>query len=131
MPSRLKRHEAILELVALLEEANMSENIIIVEGVRDAEALRHLGFRGRIEMHSGAGISDDDLVEGLVGSDGVVVVLTDFDEEGRRLNKEFNALLERRGVKVDVHFRRAMGRLMSVLEVYEVEDLDNIDESLR
>jgi 5S rRNA maturation endonuclease (ribonuclease M5) len=103
---------------------------VVVEGMRDVDALRRLGFRGRIEVCSRVGVSDGDLIEGLAGSCGTVVVLTDFDDEGKRLNRRLTRLLQRRGVKTRSNLRRAVGRLMAALGIYAVEALDNIEEDL-
>jgi 5S rRNA maturation endonuclease (ribonuclease M5) len=54
-----------------------------------------------------------------------VVLLTDFDEEGRRLNRHLTRLLERKGVKVEVGLRRQFGRLMAALGIYVIEALDD------
>lgn len=131
MPSIEARQQALLELIALLKEFEVSVDAVVVEGPRDVEALHRLGFRGRVEVCSRVGVSDGDLIEGLAGRNGTVVILTDFDNEGRFLNKRFSRLLERRGVKVGVNLRREVGRLMAVLGVYTVEALDNVEENLR
>jgi len=98
--------------------------------MRDVDALRRLGFRGRVEVCSRVRVSDSDLVEGLARLGGVVVILTDFDEEGRWLNRRLSRLLERRGARVEKNLRRAVGRLMAVLGVYTVEALDDVGEGL-
>lgn len=131
MPSTEARRKALLDLIALIEEFERSVDAIVVEGPRDVEALRSLGFRGRVETCSRVGVSDGDLVEGLAGRRGAVVILTDFDEKGRFLNRRLSKLLERRGVRVEVNLRRAVGRLMAVLGVYTVEALDDVEEHLR
>lgn len=131
MRSREAKRQALLDLVSLLGELEGAVDAVVVEGARDVEALRCLGFRGRIEMCSRVGVSDGDLVEELAQSSGAVVVLTDFDEAGRQLNRRLSKLLERRGVRVEVGLRRAVGRLMAVLWVHAVEALDNIEEELR
>ncbi|MFB0558131.1 MAG: toprim domain-containing protein [Candidatus Bathyarchaeia archaeon] len=97
----------------------------MVEGSRDVEALRNLGFNGRVEVCSRVNVSDADLVESFVREDLPVVILTDFDEEGQRLNRILTRRLERRGVKLEVGLRRRFGRLMAALCVYAVEDLDD------
>lgn len=99
--------------------------MVVVEGPRDVEALRLIGFEGRIEVCSRVNVSDFDLVESLKGEAASVVLLTDFDEEGRRLNRHLTRLLERRGMKVEVGLRRQFGRLMAALGIYVIEALDD------
>lgn len=130
MPSKEEKLQALLDLVSLFEELEWTVDAVVVEGARDVEALRRLGYRGRVEVCSRVGTADVDLVEGLAKF-AEVVVLTDFDKEGRRMNIRLTRLLERRGVKVDKLLRRMVGRLMAVLGVYAVEALDNVGERLR
>lgn len=123
---RADRFQALLDLIELLSSIDSSVDAIIVEGSRDREALRRLGFDGVIEMHSTKGFSEEELVEEIGSKYKSVLLLTDFDEEGRQLNKRLTRIFERRGVKVDLGLRRVIGRLMATLGVYSVEDLENI-----
>jgi 5S rRNA maturation endonuclease (ribonuclease M5) len=123
---RADRFQALLDLIELLSSIDGSVDAIIVEGSRDREALRRLGFDGVIEMHSMKGLSEEELVEEIGSKYKNVLLLTDFDEEGRQLNKRLTRFFERRGVKVDLGLRRVIGRLMATLGVYSVEDLENI-----
>ncbi|MBS7620346.1 toprim domain-containing protein [Candidatus Bathyarchaeota archaeon] len=123
---RADRFQALLDLIELLSSIDSSVDAIIVEGSRDREALRRLGFDGVIEMHSMKGFSEEELVEEIGSKYKSVLLLTDFDEEGRQLNKRLTRIFERRGVKVDLGLRRVIGRLMATLGVYSVEDLENI-----
>lgn len=131
MSPKLEKREAFIELKSVLDEAEIAVDVIIVEGSRDVEALRSLGFHGRIEMRSRVGVSEDDLIERLSRDSENVVVLTDFDEEGRRLNRHLSLLLERKSVKVDSRVRRTVGRLMAALGVNTVEALDNAERQIR
>jgi len=126
-----ERRQALLDLSSVLGDVERAGEAVVVEGARDVEALRSLGFHGRIEVCSRVGISDSDLVEELSRRGRAVVILTDFDDEGRRLNRRLSRLLERRGVKVRRSLRRAVGRLMAVLGVYAIEAIDNVEERLR
>ncbi len=112
------------ELRDLLNKMGYLAPIVIVEGPRDVEALRRIGYGGRIEISSKYGVSDSDFVESLARRVTSVIVLTDFDEEGRRINRDLTRLLERRGVKVEVGLRRQLGRLMAALGIYTIEALD-------
>ncbi len=118
--------EALEVLGDLLEDLEYLAIVIVVEGPRDVEALHHLGFEGRVDVCSRVKVSDADLVESFVQEGVPVVILTDFDEEGRRLNRDLTRILERRGVKVEIGLRRRFGRLMAALGVYAIEDLDDV-----
>ncbi|MEM4246170.1 MAG: toprim domain-containing protein [Candidatus Bathyarchaeia archaeon] len=126
MTIRPDRFQALLDLIELLNSINSSVDAVIVEGSRDREALRELGFNGMIEMHSMKGFSEEELVEEIRSKYKSVLLLTDFDEEGRQLNRRLTYILERRGVRVDLGLRRVIGRLMATLGVYSIEDLENI-----
>ena len=113
------------EIRGLLNEISYLSTMVVVEGSRDVEALRLIGFEGRIEVCSRVNVSDYDLTEELKGEATSVVLLTDFDEEGRRLNRHLTSLLELRGVKVELGLRRQFGRLMAALGIYVIEALDD------
>lgn len=113
------------EIRALLNEVSYLPAMVVVEGPRDVEALRLIGFEGRIEVCSKVNVSDYNLAESLKGEATSVVLLTDFDEEGRKLNRHLTRLLEGRGVKVEVGLRRQFGRLMAALGIYVIEALDD------
>lgn len=100
-------------------------DVVVVEGPRDVEALRSLNFKGRVIICSKVGVSEAELAESLADEASSVVILTDFDEEGRSLNKRLTRLLERRGLKVERGLRREAGRLMAYIGVYAVEALDD------
>jgi len=125
------RKEALAELIRLFMEVHAYVDLILVEGQRDVEALRKIGCSVGIEVLSHRGMSDFDLAD-LVSQRGRrVLVLTDFDEKGRSLNRRFLMILERRGVVVASGLRRRVGRLMARLGVYAVETLDNLVEARR
>ena len=100
-------------------------DVVVVEGPRDVDALRNLDFEGRVTICSKVGVSDSDLAESLADRDSKVVILTDFDEEGRELNRRLSRLFERRGIKVERELRREAGRLMAYVGVYAIEALDD------
>jgi 5S rRNA maturation endonuclease (ribonuclease M5) len=100
-------------------------DIVVVEGPRDVEALRNLGFKGKVTICSKVGVSDADLAESLADGASKVVILTDFDVEGRELNRRLSRLFERRGVKIERGLRREAGRLMAYVGVYAIEALDD------
>ena len=100
-------------------------DVVMVEGPRDVEALRNLGFEGRVTICSRVSVSDADLAESLADGASKVVILTDFDEEGRELNRRLSRLFERRGVKIEKGLRREAGRLMAYIGVYAIEALDD------
>ncbi len=78
----------------------------IVEGKRDKDSLRKLGFNGPIIMISGSKLHE--VAEKSRGQE--VIVLTDFDEEGERL--ALTVLSYRvEGSKLTAYFRERLGKL--------------------
>lgn len=114
----------------MLMEVEEAEEVVVVEGSRDVEALRALGFEGEIEVYSRCGEVEADLVEFFAERGSTILILTDFDEEGRQLNRRLSRHLEMRGVRVDRRMRREIGRLMILLGIHAIEALDDIAEEL-
>ncbi|KFM14980.1 Toprim domain protein [Marine Group I thaumarchaeote SCGC AAA799-O18] len=81
------------------------ESVVIVEGKRDSNALKKLGFSGKIlEFHSFKGI--------VKFSDSVakyknIILLLDGDRKGRYLTKRIIDLLEHR-TKIDLSFKKKL-----------------------
>jgi 5S rRNA maturation endonuclease (ribonuclease M5) len=122
---RRDRGEVLEELGLVLREAEDNVDMVLVEGTRDAEALKRLGYRGQIEVISRCE-THADIVEEVAERGRRVLILSDFDREGRRINREMLLLLESRGVRVECEMRRRIGRLMAILGTRAVEDLDNL-----
>ncbi|MFC1802969.1 toprim domain-containing protein [Thermoproteota archaeon] len=120
-----QRKNVLKELEVLLKELHVYVDLVLVEGPRDTESLISLGCITEIEILSHTGVNDFDLAEKIAAKYGRVLILTDFDEEGLRLNRHFSKLLERKGVKVENGLRRRVGRLTAIMGVYAIEALDN------
>ena len=124
--SKTRRKNAIHELVQLMQELPRLVDVVVVEGFRDIQSLRSLGYRGSIEVINRSGVNDFDLVDDLVSKYRRILLLLDFDEEGLRLNRHFNQILERKGAKVEYGLRQEFARWMSATGAYAIEDIDNI-----
>ena len=113
------------ELQNLLNELEYMVSTVIVEGLRDVKALRELGFKGQIDVCSQLSVSEPEFSEILSRNNKSVLLLTDYDEEGKKINRHLTKLLERQGVKVEVGLRRQFGRILAAIGIYAIEDLDN------
>ena len=84
---------------------SQKDSVVVVEGKRDSNALRKLGFSGKIlEFHSFKGI--------VIFSDSVakyknIILLLDGDRKGRYLTKRIIKLLEHR-TKIDLSFKKKL-----------------------
>ena len=124
--SRVERQkDAIENMKELLAELEYLVDAVIVEGMRDMEALRALGYKGKIVQCSRPSVSDVELCDMVAEKFSSVLILTDYDAEGRRINRHFMQLLDRKDVKVEEGLRRQFGRIIASIGIYAIEDLDN------
>ncbi|MDG6909232.1 MAG: hypothetical protein JRN08_02570 [Nitrososphaerota archaeon] len=99
-----KRYQVFREFLVgfVLDLNHLSEDgwSVLVEGQRDATALRRLGFSGRLmEISSTGG-------RGIAGSDvKKVVILTDLDREGAVLASRYVKRFSREGFRVSLKER--------------------------
>jgi len=124
--SKIRRKNALRELGVLMQELPGLIDVVLVEGHRDIQSLRYLGYRGPIEVFNRSGVNDYDLADELLSRYRRVLLLLDFDEEGLALNRRFNRILERKGAKVEYGLRKEFARLMAATGAYAIENLDNI-----
>lgn len=97
-------------LSALLSELEEGA-LLIVEGPADEAALRASGFEGRILRASS--LSRGALFEQVNAAQCTkVIMLTDFDREGKRLRKEISQLLRSRGLMVDETYWVKLSRIV-------------------
>lgn len=127
MTSRWERQsEALEELKAILTEKHQDVELVLVEGHRDVEAIKKLGAFMPVDVCSHIGKTEHDIATELSLRTREILILTDFDEEGRSKAKRLSQLLEAEGVNVHRELRRKFGRLMGVLDVKTIESLDDI-----
>ena len=96
-----------------------SDSVVIVEGKRDSEALKKLGFSGRVlEFHKFRGLRK---FADFVSEYKSLIILLDRDRKGRHLTTKIIEQLERR-VKIDLSFKRKLvsitkGKIRSIEEL--------------
>ncbi len=82
--------------------------VVIVEGKQDARALRYLGFTGTLmQFHQYRGFVQ---FADVMASHDHVVVLFDYDREGKNMTSRMVRLLQRR-TKVDLSYRKRLIRI--------------------
>jgi 5S rRNA maturation endonuclease (ribonuclease M5) len=104
--------EVLDDLEAVLEdlEEAASRGAVLVEGLRDAAALRAMAVEGNLEvLNRGVGLLRR--CEELAAAHGQVSVLTDWDEKGDKLAKQLEGGLRRGGVVVELASRERLRRL--------------------
>ncbi|HUJ85028.1 MAG TPA: toprim domain-containing protein [Candidatus Acidoferrales bacterium] len=124
MSTRLKeKHEKLKAFVAKLAEDAMKGKPIVVEGIKDAQALHELGIEGKVVTVKTGGKS---FLEATVEIEnlgvGAVVLLLDFDRRGKEGTIRLKRDLERAKIKVDIGFWRELEALVG-REIQCIESL--------
>ncbi len=106
----------VRELERLREESE--EVPIIVEGSRDAEALRCLGVDGQFFKASVTPFHE--LCDRITSGYSEVILFTDTDRAGHRLAKRLKSYFSQTGVKVKDRYRLS---ILRKLDTHQVENL--------
>ena len=102
-----------------MSELNSIKESVVVEGKRDAVALRKLGYDGKIlEFHKFGGIVN---FADAVADQKRLIILFDRDRKGRILTRKTIQLLQRR-TKLDLSFKRKL-RIITKGKIVFVEQL--------
>lgn len=120
---RLRDNErALIDLIQKLDH-DYSHLFVIVEGKRDEKILRNLGLQAPI-IKTQHGVQRQALLDEIVskiGSDGQVLILTDFDDEGVEICRFIERGLESSRVRVlkrvRLKIRKAMGNWRCIEEL--------------
>lgn len=123
--ARLEKIERIIKRIAT--ESN-SGTVIIVEGKNDKIALRRLGLTGPIICFKSSGESLADFLDHIHAKR--VMLLTDFDQEGRDLSARMAKELVHLKTRTDDVVRRQLGALVRQ-DVRTVEELYGLVEKMR
>ncbi len=83
----------------------IADSVVIVEGKRDKDAVQLMGCRRVLTLQKKALF---EVVEAV--TEDTVVILTDFDKEGRKVHKELSRMFSQRGVYVDDTVRKLLER---------------------
>lgn len=114
---RRQKHEKREKIETLEQWASALEeraSLVIVEGKKDKAALALLGVvhvvtLGKEPLYS--------IAEKIVSTEKEVIILTDFDAQGRILYHILKELFERLGVRVDSFFRLWLRRHTSLSHI--------------
>lgn len=118
----LKRAERLREVFETLYEANKSFPVI-VEGKKDAIALKRLGLAGEIiTLHRGKGLYDfcEDIAERFVK----VIILLDWDTRGERLCKSISKNL--RGQWEEFSTFRDILKILCQKDIKDIEGIPKL-----
>jgi len=108
------------KLRKLAQKIDNDVDAIIVEGKSDKRILRKLGVEGHIFTCGGK--VPELFCDDVARVSNKIVILTDFDEHGKELNKEFRQLLSS-DVDILSSYRKQFGKLLTSRDRYCIEDL--------
>ncbi len=108
-----------LDVQNFIRSLNLRDSIVVVEGRRDEEALKKLGFSGNIcQFHSFHGLVK--FVDYALQYESLIILL-DSDRKGAYLTKRLISQLAHR-MKVDLSFRRKL-TVITKGKACHIEDL--------
>jgi len=111
-----------LELV--LKEIDEFADIVIVEGQKDKKVLKNLGISKPIIRISFQNRTYSDLIEEISSKYTRVILLSDFDEKGREMNRKLSRMLRQRGLIVNKGYRKVIGKLLRKMRISTIEALN-------
>ena len=104
----LVTEQEISELQKFVLQLNSGNGVVVVEGKRDFNALRKLGYQGKIlEFHKFGGINN---FADSVAKYKKIILLFDRDKKGRYLTGKTIQLLQRR-TKVDLSYKKKLRKI--------------------
>ncbi|RLI05375.1 hypothetical protein DRO26_02390 [Candidatus Bathyarchaeota archaeon] len=119
-----EKHEKLGLLLKELVERSSEGAVILVEGVKDAKALKSIGVSGKICCIKNRKIPLYDLLSEYVNVKEELIVLTDFDRRGVQLAEKITRYLEKYGKHPNLTFwNRIYGFLSG--EIKDVEGLSS------
>ncbi len=108
--------------IQILEKTKST--LILVEGIKDKQALESLGFTRVITLKNRPLF---EVVESIEEKE--IILLTDLDKEGKKLFSILRKGLERRGVKTNNNLRRILARLgVKTIESLKEKDFENANK---
>lgn len=118
----------ILDILDKLEDASSSMPIV-VEGLKDVEAMRKLGLKDNV-VSLGKGLTVFAFSERLSKRHASAVILTDWDRKGGKLARMLKDAFEANGVKADTDLRAKLV-LLTKKDIKDIESLPRYVERLR
>lgn len=89
------------EILAFIEHIKQENLLVLVEGIKDKRALEELGIKNVLTLKKALYA----MVEQIAEQANEVVLLTDLDEEGKKLYHRLSNDLQKHGVKINNDLR--------------------------
>jgi 5S rRNA maturation endonuclease (ribonuclease M5) len=123
MSSIERKIERIIFLLERLRNEASEGALLLVEGQRDAEALRRIGVESEILAIKSRGGNLIDLMDRIEKyGKKEIILLMDFDRHGREMTERLIRNLERMKIKINVSFWR---ELLSLVE-RDLKDIEGL-----
>lgn len=116
------------ELEDVMQEMDGLVDAIIVEGIHDKVALEELGITKEIVLCSSK--SHTEFIDYIRSRHKKVVILTDYDRTGKRINKKLSLWLERAGIKVEKRYRDEVGRILGLRGMRSIEAVNALKKRI-
>ena len=97
-----------------LDRLKNSKKIVLVEGEKDKIALKKLGVKNAIAI---ARKPIFEFIEEIAEKNKEVIILTDLDDEGKKLYSKLKNGFQRYGIKVDNKFREELFRNTHISQI--------------
>jgi 5S rRNA maturation endonuclease (ribonuclease M5) len=114
------------ELINELKKLKESNKLIIVEGKKDIISLKSLGINNVIEIKGSLEIFSEEIAK----NNKEVILLTDLDEEGKKLFRKLNSYLCQQGVNINNDFRNFLFRKTKLKQIEGLSRYSKIKEDI-
>jgi 5S rRNA maturation endonuclease (ribonuclease M5) len=132
LSTRLKeKAEQIQQILEQLAEESKSGKPVIVEGRKDEQALKSLGVTGKMVFAKKGLKTIIDVISEIEDKcPKEVILMLDFDREGRELTEKLKNHMEKAGIKANIHYWIKLSSLTG-REVKDVEGLATYMKTLK
>jgi 5S rRNA maturation endonuclease (ribonuclease M5) len=132
LSTRLKeKAEQIQQILEQLAEESKSGKPVIVEGRKDEQALKSLGVTGKMVFAKKGLKTIIDVISEIEDKcPKEVILMLDFDREGRELTEKLRNHMEKAGIKANIHYWIKLSSLTG-REVKDVEGLATYMKTLK
>jgi 5S rRNA maturation endonuclease (ribonuclease M5) len=132
LSTRLKeKAEQIQQILEQLAEESNSGKPVIVEGRKDEQALKSLGVTGKMVFAKKGLKTIIDVISEIEDKcPREVILMLDFDREGRELTEKLRNHMEKAGIKANIHYWIKLSSLTG-REVKDVEGLATYMKTLK
>ncbi|MEM2539467.1 MAG: toprim domain-containing protein [Candidatus Bathyarchaeia archaeon] len=131
MSSLVRKLEKINCIIERLKSETSMGALLVVEGEKDARALREIGIMSDIIAVKSRGKKLADIVDEIISAGSrEIILLMDFDRRGKELTKLLAKSLEAARIKVELSFWQSFSSLLSN-DVKDIEGLATYIETLR